>query len=294
MTKDTPEYVLIIGAARSGTKFVRDLLGTSTACHRVPYDVGYVWQTGHEAIPHNARDASDCTPWIRQYIDKSLRRLSGWRASCGAPYIVEKSVSNCLCIPFVEEVLPGPRYIHLLRDGRDVVESSYRMWNESVSWKYLLRKLPYVPWRNWRHLVWYAKNLFEGRSAGWGKGRIWGVRYPGIEDELQRTTVLEVCARQWAVCVATAMKDLAVIPEERKLEIRYEDLISNGQRQLKRICEFLELPDGTTVEAYHKRTLRPGRTGAWKGKFDAESWAAAMNIMRRPLETLGYLDQPSN
>src|SRR4051812_20775701 len=39
--------VIVIGAARSGTKLLRDSLATHADVARVPYDVNYVWRFGN-------------------------------------------------------------------------------------------------------------------------------------------------------------------------------------------------------------------------------------------------------
>lgn len=293
MTRQTPEYIVVVGAARSGTKFLRDLIASSAACKRVPYDVNYVWRTGNEAKQDDDLQPADCTQEIGKQIEKSLRSLSRWRPGCGARFVVEKTVSSCLRIPFIEKALPNVRYVHLVRDGRDAVESSFRIWNEPVSWRYLLGKLRYVPVRNFHHVLWYAKNILKGRSSGRRGVAVWGVRYAGIEDEVKTESVATICARQWAICTQTAIQDLAEIPSQRKLDIRYESL-TDGQHELQRICEFLELPDPDTVGVYFKRELNRGRSQAWRNAFDAESWASIMAIIAPQLEALGYLNQPGD
>src|SRR5699024_6585477 len=93
--------------------------------------------------------------------------------------LVEKTVSNALRPDFVERVLPGARYILLIRDGRDVVESSYRMWQAPADSSGMKRKLASLPPRALPYAVWYGVNLVAGKLRGRGVG-IWGVRYEGI------------------------------------------------------------------------------------------------------------------
>jgi hypothetical protein len=49
--------VFVIGAARSGTKFLRDVIGASPYAAVVPYDVNYVWRGGNEGFPDDALPA---------------------------------------------------------------------------------------------------------------------------------------------------------------------------------------------------------------------------------------------
>ena len=52
------QIVIIIGAARSGTKYLRDVLATAPNAARVPYDINYIWRYGSESHPDDALPAS--------------------------------------------------------------------------------------------------------------------------------------------------------------------------------------------------------------------------------------------
>jgi hypothetical protein len=138
--------VVIIGAARSGTKFLRDTLAAGTGVAAVPYDMNYVWRHGNERHPDDALPSSACGPAQQRYILERLRRYAVRHSGLDDPSVlIEKTVSNGLRIPFVAAAVPDARFIHLVRDGRDVVESAERMWQAPADWKYLLRKLGYYP-----------------------------------------------------------------------------------------------------------------------------------------------------
>ena len=284
----TRQYVVVIGAARSGTKFVRDLIGASTGCCHVPYDVNYVWRTGNGAHPDDALPPETCTPAIARRIDRILQKLSGWRPH-RADWIVEKTVSNCVRVSFIDNVFPETRYIHLIRDGRDVVESSFRQWNAPVSLRYALKKLRYLPLRNVGYAFFYALNMLRGRLSGRRGVGVWGVRYPGIEEEMKTKSVLEICARQWERCVVTANRDFQKIPSERQLVVRYEKLV-NDIGEVERIARFLNLPDKKEMKNYYQNHLRKGPQRVWQDRFDKEVWEQVLAIITPQLESLGYTD----
>ena len=105
--------IIVIGAARSGTKFLRDLIGSSESCRVVPYDVNYIWRYKNEKRPHDALAAKDCTDAIAKHIRMRLLAvaLQGDGRRDKPSFIVEKTVSNCLRIPFVEQVFPDAVYV---------------------------------------------------------------------------------------------------------------------------------------------------------------------------------------
>lgn len=284
----SPKYVVVIGAARSGTKFVRQLIGSSASCRVVPYDVNFVWRTGNLSKAHDALAASECNEKTARQIQRKLQKLSNWRSGDDAPFIVEKTVSNCLRVPFIERALDDVQYIHLIRDGRDVVESSFRQWNEPPQLRYLLRKFRSLPLSDVGYAVWYAKNVARGiLSRGKGVG-VWGVRYPGVEQDVQAQSLLEVCARQWETCVSNALADLQQVPAERCLSIRYEDLVRDDQ-QVDRICDYLKLSDRQDVRDFYQQSVSANAQSWWQKMAENPDWQAAMTIMRPQLESLGYL-----
>lgn len=281
--------VIVIGAARSGTKFLRDLIGASDFCRVAPHDVNYIWRYKNERLPHDSLTAKDCTQTIAKYIRKRLSvaaRQSGAIPN-GPSFLIEKTVSNCLRVPFVDQVFPKAVYVNLLRDGRNVVESSVRMWRAPVSIAHLLEKARYFPLRNLSYAAWYLQNVAGGWLTRDQGVKIWGVRYPGIEQDVKRLSVPEICAKQWRMCVETSIDDLAAIPSARVIKIRYESLISE-ENEVQRICEFLGLPDHARVLEHYREENRPRVTEGWCSAFDGREWEAAMEILLPALDRLGY------
>jgi hypothetical protein len=281
--------VIVIGAARSGTKFLRDLIGASASCRVVPYDVNYIWRIENEELPHDVLAVGNCSPGIATKIRRNLSAIAlPARASSNSQsFLVEKTVSNCLRVPFVEEVFPDALYVHLLRDGRDVVESSVRMWKEPVRLGHLLRKVRHFPLSNLSYAIWYMKNIAGGLLTRDQGVKIWGVRYAEIEEDIKRLSVPEVCAMQWRKCVEKPIGDLAAVSPARVIEVRYEALTSE-EDEVHRICDFLQLPDPEQVlQAYHRNNRPPG-SQKWRTAFDGREWESAMGIMQPTLDTLGY------
>jgi hypothetical protein len=96
----------------------------------------------------------------------------------------------------VLELLPEARFVHLIRDGRDVAVS----WREQ----------------------WFS----PGRDIG-------------------------VLAGAWRDTVQTARRHGTACPHY--LEVRYEDLLRDTERELRRICAFAELDYSPAMLRYHDR-----------------------------------------
>lgn len=228
--------IIIIGAARSGTKLVRDLIASHPEVEKIPFDINYVWRFGNESLSHDEILPEGITPEIKTKIRKYFK-------SCqhGKPFLVEKTVSNCLRVAAVYKVFPEAKFIHLYRDGWDVIESAYRQWIAPPDWRYILSKTRKYPlFMAFGYASGYAvktiRQLFGRNRASISP---WGPCYQGIYEDIHSKPVLEVCAIQWTRCVNYAVRDLSVIPPAQVYHLSYEDFIHDPQGKLVEIAGYL-------------------------------------------------------
>lgn len=253
--------ILILGAARSGTKLLRDSLAAVLGCGRVPYDVGYVWRYGNESAPDDCLPASAARPRTRRLVHSFLGRYADDQGR-----LVEKSVGNTLRVAYVDALVPGARYVHLVRDGVDVAESARRQWSETPDLRYLLGKARHFPLRlvPTYGVKFLADQTWRRRSHG-GHAASWGPRYPGIDRDLATHSLLEVCGRQWRECVESARTGLVTLGEASVVEVRFEELATRPAATLRRVVRSLgETVDERAISeasaAVHRTTLGRGRS----------------------------------
>ena len=72
MTSTPYRPIILLGAARSGTKLLRDVIATHPNIGKVPYDINYIWRLGNEFIPHDELEPEQATPIVIQRIRKSI------------------------------------------------------------------------------------------------------------------------------------------------------------------------------------------------------------------------------
>src|SRR5438034_8108962 len=84
--------VVVIGAARSGTRFLRPLIGSVPDFATVPFDSNHIWRIGNEHAADDQLDAASLTPRRVNIIRRTLWRLA--EGGAGARVLVEKTVSN--------------------------------------------------------------------------------------------------------------------------------------------------------------------------------------------------------
>jgi hypothetical protein len=245
--------VVILGAARSGTKMLRDALALLTGTGSVPYDIGYVWRRGNEHRPDDVLDPAAVDGRTRRFIQDFVDRYAGGEPAA----VVEKTVGNCLRVPAVAAVLDDAVFVHLVRDGVDVIESARRQWTAPADVRYLLAKARHFPLRlapsyGARHL----RSLARRRTHRDGRVGSWGPRYPGIDDDLRRHDLLVVCARQWREAVTRTRTDAGRIGLPL-IEVRYERLVSDPENELAHLARAVGL------------AATPARLGEVAGRMDA-------------------------
>ncbi len=282
---DTLQPLFLIGAGRSGTKFVRDMLSASTEVAVVPFDVGYVWRTGNEDKPHDELPAAALTDDTRLYIRRVLGKLARLDASPSASILLEKSVPNSLRVEFIRAVYPDARFIHLIRDGRSVAESAIRQWQKPAESRYLLQKLRYFPWSNYRYAFWYLKNALLARLNN--RVRIWGPRYLGMEEDIRVEPLETVCARQWKRCVMSSIDQLKSAPPEQVLQISYEELVAD-ENVATSICDFAGINDKEAVLNFYRDKLIKGNDSKWHSNLSSQQKKLVLNEIDEMLVSLGY------
>ena len=274
--------VFLLGAGRSGTKFLRDILGASSNVAIIPYDVGYVWRYGNEKIPHDEFTPDLLNDSIKQYVRETLPKLIKKDPDkSNATILIEKSVPNTLRPAFMQAIYPEAKYIHLIRDGRAVTESAMRLWQEPPERSYLLKKLRYFPWKNYRYALWYISNMVKGKlSSGRGQ-QIWGPVYEGLIEDAENLPLETVCARQWKKCIEISLTQLSQFDQSNIIQVRYEDLMQDA-KTLESICEFIGINDkNTVVDNYENKVIRT-HTEKWKSSLNPTQ----LDLINKEIATL--------
>lgn len=284
---DGQRQVIVIGAARSGTKFARDILAASTEVAKVPYDVNYVWRLYNENVSHDELDPASATPKVISAIHAQLNRLAKPKSQA-SKLIIEKSVSNSLRVPFVNRVFPNAKYIHLVRDGRAVTESAMRLWTAKPDLKALTEKLRAMSPSNYRYVLWFGSNFAKGLLSGRIGGRVWGPRYKGILDDVDHLSLAEVCAKQWQRSVELSLQDLSEIPSGRVFTLSYSQLVSD--RDIVRdLAEFSGISDIETVLQHHRDSVRPGNDDKWRDQLHPQTIDRINQLLQPTLDRLSAL-----
>jgi hypothetical protein len=215
-----PPVPFIVGVGRSGTTMLRLMLDAHPQL-TIPPETHFVPEL-IEAIDGGAgpERAVEVMQSVRQWGDlqmnaaevlERLRSIDEWNAGNalrafyaiyaerqGKPRFGEKTPAYVRKMRLIERAMPEARFIHVIRDGRDVALSR---------WK---------------------RTLGEGKRAPAGQvGEGWQRRIRRAQKQGERLA--------------------------HYLELRYEDLVTDTEPNLRRICEFIELAWDPVILRYYER-----------------------------------------
>lgn len=235
--------VIILGAGRSGTNVLRDVLTALPELGTWPCDeIQPIWRHGNLRWPDDAFAVDHARPEVKTFIQKQFHKQ--WHRLGQPAYLVEKTCANTLRVPFIDAIFPDARYIQIIRHGVNVVKSAEKRWRgemEFPSFAYYYAKARFIPLMD---MPTYLQAFISSR-IGMLTGRAkqlstWGPRFSGIDD-LQGKNLPEICAQQWCTCVMASRDGLAPVDQKRRMTVYYEDLIQNPAKEVKKILEFLDV-----------------------------------------------------
>lgn len=291
-SKQRNEYgpVIIIGAPRSGTNMLRDMLVKLPGFGTWPCDeINYIWRYSNSHYPHDEFPPSLATGKVKTYISNAFRRIADKQQ---AEFVVEKTCANSLRVNFVDSIVPDAKYIFIYRDGRDVVASEMIRWKAPLDYKYVLKKARYIPLTDvpyyclrycWHRLYRLFSN--EKRLGSWGP------RFNGIDEVLKTTSLAEVCCEQWIRCVKKAAADLDEIPGDRVHRICYETFVTQPSHELSRLIEFLDpdhKPSDDEIQSM-VTDVTASNIGKWRKTLDKQTIDLIVPILQPTLKEFGYV-----
>lgn len=281
------QVIIIVGAARSGTKYLRDILSAAPNAVKVPYDINYIWRFHSENHPDDALPPELLTENKAEFIRSNIFRLAGSHGD-SSHVLFEKTVGTTLRLPFAYAVFPDAKFVHLIRDGRAVTESAMRMWQEPPNWGKLLEKFRGIPLANLGYAFWFLGNFLSGIFSGRGGGKIWGPRYPGIEDDIAgKLNLVRICAKQWHASVDLALEGLKMVPAAQQIQIRYDQLVS-GSEKLEEVARFCGLTDIDEIIGTHIARVDSKADNKWQTALSDQQKIQMSELLAPMLQQLGY------
>ncbi|QFR48901.1 sulfotransferase [Sulfurimonas lithotrophica] len=281
------QSIIIIGAPRSGTNMLRDILCEFNGVGTWPCDeINYIWRHGNMSLETDQFDKSMVTPKIKKYINKKFDQLA---KKNNLDFVIEKTCANSLRVPFVDHIVSNAKYIFIYRDGIDAAGSAKKRWTAELDIPYILKKVRYVPLSD---LPYYGIRYFWHRIYKlFSKEKrlaLWGPQFNGLDEALKKYSLEEVGALQWKKCVDLSEEAFGNISEDRLVRVKYEEFVTNPQVELKKILEKFKIDyTDKEIEEYTKSVSNKS-LGKGRKAFNQDQTENITELIKDSLERYGY------
>jgi hypothetical protein len=293
MTMNTMKFkpLIILGAPRSGTNILRDVLTALPQFATWPCDeINYIWRYGNARHEDDELTQNQLSPRISSYIRRQFFRIA---RKYDAHQVVEKTCANTLRVAYVDAIFPEALYINIIRDGRSAVSSAMKRWRASLDLKYVAKKARYIPARDvpyyaYRYLSSHLYRFFFSRE---GRVSFWGPRFSDYERLVRDLSLLEICAVQWQRCINMSNDYLEEhVDPSRFYTIRYEDFVDNPQKEVAAMLDSFKItfdPDRLMqiCSNVHKESLLK-----WKENLASAAQERLDSLLKKDLQRYGYID----
>ena len=223
---------------------------------KFPADEGYrFWDRCYRGFSTPCRDllASDVTVRAKEDILKPMsKRITNRRAR------LLLKVTGWPRTGFLSEVFEGAKFIHVVRDGRAVVNS--------------LLNVDF--WRGW------------GGPEKWR----WGPLPPAYAEEWRRhsQSFVVLAAIQWKILMDAAEKAKQLLDSTRIMEIKYEDICREPENSLKAIAGFCEVQWSDEYAARVRRFRFTSANDKYRNELTLQQQAELEDGLRPCLARCGY------
>lgn len=207
---------------------------------------GHRW-TRFAHADHDVLRAEDVTPRADRYFRNVVQTHLVLQ---GRSRFLSKSSNNSFQMHYLRRIFPDAFFIHLVRDGRAVVESIMRCRS---------RKGP--------------------RNYG-------SARFPGWRETLDMP-LHESSAIQWKETVECVEDQAGDLPADAFIRVRYEDFVDNPREIAAQIGDAAGLSWTSDVLDQFCAGLR-SRNDKWRDVFDADQKARLNELLGDTLRKFGY------
>lgn len=280
--------LIIIGAPRSGTNMLRDILTKFEGIGTWPCDeINYIWRHGNVRYPSDEIPSSRATPSVKKYVRGRFEIIA---KSQNVEIVVEKTCANSLRVPFVAQVFPEAKYIFIYRDGIDATGSAKLRWTAKIDIRYVLAKARFVPVTD---LPYYAVRYLWARLFRFVSQEkrlaFWGPALDGMQDLLKSHSLNGVCALQWQRCVEKAEDAFSAMPEDKVIRVCYEEFVRDPVFELKRILAFMEVMASDEEITDAVRNVSSSSLGKGRNALGAAEVEYLETLVGDTLKRYGYL-----
>jgi hypothetical protein len=231
------------------------VLGELASWYVDPGECYAFWDRYYRGFSMPCRDlvAADAMPDVAERVPAFLAQLT--TPARTRPLL---KITGWPRIGFLNEIFPDAVFIHVLRDGRAVVNSFLK-----VDW-----------WAGWRG------------PANWR----WGELSPLHRDEWERygKSFVALAGIQWKILMDAMEAAKRSLPSDRLLEIRYEDVCADPPKLFHRAVDFSGLEWASGFERVVRSQTFRSENDKWRRDLTPRQQSILEDVLSCHLRRYGY------
>ncbi len=281
--------ILVTGTPRSGKSCIATILDRLDECVHVSEPL-MIWNAGMGSKPDDRRNAEEVTDALRYKIIKGCVSLIADHP--GVRYVDDLS-HHALRIPFTHALLPNARIINVIRSPRGAIPEMLYGWTYHDTLGRVIKRrrhsirltsLPRLGFRFFRNQI---TQRLTGRKVTWGP------RVPGFADYVANSPMHMVASYQWMMMIQIAMDDIARLPADSVLNVRFERLLANPAAEAERIGAFCQVKETDALAAHARTFMDPHHEYDRRVDLTDEQWAEVDHLIAPLQRTMTGGDQPA-
>lgn len=251
---DQPDPVFVIGCSRSGTTVTYETLAAASRFLSLGVEIPEFWNGLYGPLNNGwlseAAGAEEARPEHR------AAALRFFYQRLGNGLVLDKTCINTLRVPYLNALFPNAKYVFIQRDGRDNISSmmdGWRLGRTDGSF----------------HLTQFFGPFPEPVAINGGEFNEWHFFLPPGWRAYNQASLEEACAFQWLSANRLALEGKRLIPEDRWIQLRYEDLFERPVGMFREAFERLDVPFDTSLR---ERCAHLAPTSIVKGAPKKQKW----------------------
>ena len=276
--------IILLGFHRSGTSILGRVFSQHPTVAYWP-EPRHVWMHYFPYRRYDVLAASDAKPRV---VDRIHGEFLEFLSEQVRSQFVEKTPSNMVRLPFIQQVMPDARIVHIIRDGRACTYSTLEVLRRPYTGAQVGRRMKQVPWWHYpAYLPKFWRNAVLPRMSG-KPVPYWGPRVPGLRERVADMPLDEVCAWQWQATMNTARGDAQGMAPDQYREWRYEDLVTAPERTVREMFEFTGLEYRTEMDQWLGDNVNVASLDKWRANMSGDAVRRIGSHLEPLLSDLGY------
>ena len=212
------------GCPRSGTTLLFEILRHHHMINSFPIEGHEIWRRFNNPQDNGGERRTSYSTTVAPVTKKRIRQILHYLLG-NKKIFLEKTPTNCLRVPFLLEIFPDAKFIFVIRDGKEVINSLMEGWKLYPQFTFVGSK----------------KINIKAYPKDFSNIKMWHFYLPPRWREYRERNLRDICFYQWTFCAENIIKHAKELKSEQLCIVDYKTLINNPICAVKKVLKFMKL-----------------------------------------------------